>query len=403
MATALANAPRPAICVVACSGGPDSAALLGLVERLARRLQLRLAIAHVAHGRRAAAVAEAALVSGWARARGHEAHCLRLAIADGPSWPARARAARRAALQGLAVELGAHAILLGHTATDQAETVLLHLCRGAGLRGLAAMPSIDAPNPTAAAKQASCGQRPQERAWVRPLLGLTRAETRALAVRMAIPFVDDPSNETLSHPRTHLRHRVLPALEAINPGAVLHIAHTAELLQHAQLSALAASEPTTAARLDARELRAADVGTRREAIRGLCLRAGIAADELGARTVTVVELALRRGLGRRRWDLHGRRTLRLEGGWLWVEPAAVHGSIPAGHVPEDATRERRRPDERSGDERIPAAGIPSVPATGIPSVLAEGVPDENARDERARSAPTTTNAPKRRRRAVDPP
>lgn len=331
LAAALVHAPRPAICLLACSGGPDSAALLGLVERLVRGLRLRLVVAHVDHGRRAAARAEAALVSSWVRARGHEAHRLRLALADGPGWPARARAARRAALQQLAAELGAHAILLGHTATDQAETVILHLCRGTGVRGLAGMSAIDPP----ATKHPARSRRRPDRPWVRPLLELTRVETRALAIRMAIPFVDDPSNHADTHPRTRVREQVLPVLASINPAAIVHIAQGAALVREAAERGGDGPRSADGDRLDARALRAAAVGTRRTEIRELCLRAGIATDALGVRTVAAVDLALRRGLGRRRWDLHGRRTLRLEGGWLWVEPTPTAPPNAGDHGPDD--------------------------------------------------------------------
>ena len=91
-------------------------------------------------------------------------------------------------------------ILLGHTADDQAETVLGNLLRGAGTRGLS-------------------GIRPQRDRFVRPLLEVSRSETRRLAALLDLPFVDDPQNDDLSIRRNRLRTETIPALAATyNPS-----------------------------------------------------------------------------------------------------------------------------------------------------------------------------------------
>ena len=91
-------------------------------------------------------------------------------------------------------------ILLGHTADDQAETVLGNLLRSAGTRGLS-------------------GIRPQRDRFVRPLLEVSRSETRRLAALLDLPFVDDPQNDDLSIRRNRLRTETIPALAATyNPS-----------------------------------------------------------------------------------------------------------------------------------------------------------------------------------------
>lgn len=184
--------------LIACSGGPDSIAALGLLSLLRRSEQLELIVGHVDHGLRAESRAEAEQVERVAAALKLAYRCTRIELAPGPGIPARARAARRAALEQQREACGATAIVLAHTATDQGETMFMHLCRGAGLDGLAAMPTFDAP-------------------WLRPLLSLTRAQTRELCGALALPFVDDPTNADTDALRIWIRERVLPRLREENP------------------------------------------------------------------------------------------------------------------------------------------------------------------------------------------
>ena len=205
--------------LVAWSGGPDSGALLGTLRRVARAWDLELAVGHVDHGLRPESGAEAELVARACARWGIELRAARLELARGPGLADRARRARRARLAGWARELGADAVALGHTATDQAETMLMHLARGAGLRGAG-------------------GIRPVTRAdgavWVRPLLALTRAEARELAGALGVPVVDDPSNHDPRHLRVRVRKTVLPALRTRHPEAERALAAAARDLQDAE-------------------------------------------------------------------------------------------------------------------------------------------------------------------------
>jgi tRNA(Ile)-lysidine synthase len=207
-------------------------------------------------------------------------------VAPGPNLEARARAARYRALPAGA--------LTGHTADDQAETVLLNLLRGAGLDGLAGIHTD--------------GRR--------PLLGLRRAETHALCAELGLVPVADPSNEDRAHRRNRVRHELVPLLDAVAERDVAALlARQATLLADdaAALDELALGlDPA-----DAAALTAAPVAVARRAVRAW-LRAG-SDDECHPPDAAAVErvLAVARGDavatevgGRRVARSHGR--LRLE-------------------------------------------------------------------------------------------
>src|SRR5262245_8818481 len=128
--------PRDARVLCACSGGPDSAAMLVALARLAPELGFELVAASVDHGLRADAAHDVAIASRQAAALQVPFHALRIEVAAGASIQAQARSARYEALLRLAAELGASRVAVGHTRDDQAETVLARLLRGSGLVGL---------------------------------------------------------------------------------------------------------------------------------------------------------------------------------------------------------------------------------------------------------------------------
>ncbi|MEO7837196.1 MAG: tRNA lysidine(34) synthetase TilS [Acidimicrobiales bacterium] len=167
--------------VCAVSGGADSLALLVL----AVAAECNVTAVHVDHGLRAESGQEAGLVASAAARLGAVFRSVRVDIAAGGNVEARARAARRAALPPQAAT--------GHTADDQAETILLNLLRGAALDGLGGM----RPGPT------------------KPLLALRRSETHALCVAEGFVPVQDPSNADPAFRRNRVRHELLPLLDAI--------------------------------------------------------------------------------------------------------------------------------------------------------------------------------------------
>lgn len=207
----LAPLPHGAHVVLACSGGPDSTALALLVADA--RPDLVLTLAYVAHGLRDAADDEQ-------DARRVRQLALRLDAAvrvlpvqpvrSGAGLEADARSARHAALAALRDELQAAAILFGHHADDQAETVVQRLVRGAGIDGLAAMAVL-------------AGTR------LRPLLRIRRDDLVALIAHAGIETSQDPMNEDPSVQRVALRRDVMPALRSIAPDPVAALTRLAGL------------------------------------------------------------------------------------------------------------------------------------------------------------------------------
>jgi tRNA(Ile)-lysidine synthase len=215
----------------AVSGGADSLALLVLAVEAG----CRATAIHVDHGLRPGSAEEARVVEVAARRFGTGFRSVRVVVEPGPNLEARAREARYAALP--------HGVLTGHTADDQAETVLLNLLRGAGLDGLAGM--------------APAGH---------PLLGLRRWETRALCGEVGVAWVEDPSNASPVHRRNRVRAELLPLAAAIAGRDVAAIlARQAGLLRAEAelLDALASALDVT----DARALAAAPVALARRAVR----------------------------------------------------------------------------------------------------------------------------------------
>jgi tRNA(Ile)-lysidine synthase len=175
--------------VVACSGGADSLALL----ILAAEAGLDPVAVHVDHGLRPESRGEGDVVRDAAGQLGVEARCVEVDVASGGNLEARARDVRYAALETARDELGATAILVAHTADDQAETVLLNLLRGSGASGLAGMP----------------GRRGY---IVRPLLAVRRADVHAVCADRGLEPVVDPTNADRVHRRNWVRLDAMPAL-----------------------------------------------------------------------------------------------------------------------------------------------------------------------------------------------
>lgn len=207
---------------LAFSGGLDSQVLLHLLVRARERLPGPLGALHVNHNLQPAAADWAAQCRAAATLLQVEYRDLsvQVPVTAGASPEAAARQARYGALAE-ALPAG-HALLTAHHQDDQAETLLLQLLRGAGPKGLAAMPP---------ASGFAAGL------LIRPLLDADREALRGYAERYALQWVEDPSNAELGYDRNFLRHAVMPLLRRRWPGcaAVLsrsarHQAETARLL-----------------------------------------------------------------------------------------------------------------------------------------------------------------------------
>ncbi len=178
-------------------------ALLHVLHGLAKRQRWSLTVAHLHHGLRAAADADAAFVTDLARRLGvpcvvGRARVAALAKRRGVSVEMAAREARYAFFARTAKQVGDAAVAVAHTADDQAETVLLRLIRGAGAAGLAGIPRVSNHH----------GLR-----IVRPLLDATRHDVVAYLNAHGLSWRDDESNADRSIPRNRVRHELLPLLE----------------------------------------------------------------------------------------------------------------------------------------------------------------------------------------------
>lgn len=175
---------------VAVSGGGDSMALLDLAHAWCKGRKIGLHSATVNHGLRPEAAGEADMVAAFCASRGISHDTIRWTGWDGKgNLQAAARNARRGLLADWAASQGLKAILVGHTADDQAETVLMRLARGSGVDGLAGIPARTG------------GDIP----FLRPLMGLGRTELRDYLIAEGIAWVDDPSNDDDAFDRVRAR------------------------------------------------------------------------------------------------------------------------------------------------------------------------------------------------------
>ena len=210
--------PTGATVLLAVSGGQDSMALTALLRDLQRLHHWRLLLWHGDHGWRPESAAQAAELGAWAKAEGL-ALLRQRASAGEAEGEAAARRWRYGCLVQAARQAGCSHVVTAHTATDRAETVLLHLARGSHRRGLGSLRR---------SRPLDDGQPPL--ALVRPLLLFSRAETAAICQAWGIPVWQDPSNASPLLSRNRVRAEVLPVLEALHPGASLRISAQAERL-----------------------------------------------------------------------------------------------------------------------------------------------------------------------------
>jgi tRNA(Ile)-lysidine synthase len=214
--------------LVAVSGGVDSMVLLHMLWQLRELLDLQLCVAHLNHQMRPNAAEDARFVE--ATAHRLSIRCISRTT-DVPTYQRQhklspedaARRVRYAFLRATATQLGADRIAVGHTADDQAETVLLHLLRGSGLRGLSGMPPVHG-------------------LIVRPLMRVSRADIIDYVQAHRLRFRADPSNDQRQYTRNRIRLDLLPTLrQHYNPRLGQALCRTAQLLadDEAALQAMA--------------------------------------------------------------------------------------------------------------------------------------------------------------------
>lgn len=214
---------RGDLVLVACSGGPDSTALLHVLALLRRTLG-HIVVAHgIDHGLRPQAAQELELVAALCKKLDILFEVTRVGVAPGSNVQARAREARHVALQQAAMRRGAAVIATGHTADDRAETVLLRLLRGAGPRGLAVLASR-APAPVIVEGQVRSSD------IVRPMIHARRVDVLAHVHRHDLICAEDPSNTDPRFARVRVRRELLPLLEDLSPCIVDHLCALADML-----------------------------------------------------------------------------------------------------------------------------------------------------------------------------
>ncbi|GAA0263104.1 tRNA lysidine(34) synthetase TilS [Cryptosporangium japonicum] len=286
---ALRDLPTGSLVLVACSGGPDSVALAAATAFEAPRAGRSAGLVTVDHALQPGSAERAAEVATWGTKLGLEPSvAVRVSVGTGGGPEAAARHARYAALDAAAAAHGAAAVLLGHTADDQAETVLLGLARGSGARSAA-------------------GMAPVRGVYRRPLLGLPRALVHEAVEEH--PVWHDPHNVDPAYARSRVR-ALLPALEeAAGGGLLAGLARSATLLRADAdlLDDLAADlldratvpDPAGGVHrvLDARILAAAHPALRGRVLHRWALELGVPAGSLASAHVDAVDALVTRWRG----------------------------------------------------------------------------------------------------------
>ena len=210
--------PDSGLVLAAVSGGADSMCLLAVLSDLSARRGFSVAAAHYNHHLRGAeSDRDEAFVEDFCRSRNIPCYIgggdvLKYAQDNSIGTEEAARIMRYDFLYETSKELGARAIATAHTADDNAETVIMNLTRGAGLRGL-------------------CGIPPVRDIIIRPLLAASRDDIISYLSENNIPFVEDSTNAETIYTRNMIRHNVIPHLKKVNPNFADAVFATTQLLQ----------------------------------------------------------------------------------------------------------------------------------------------------------------------------
>lgn len=341
--------------IVAVSGGADSLCLLHLLNRLCgpgkRYPTIHLHAAHLNHQLRGTtseqdASAVAALVSAWELP-------LALGSIDVPALARRDHrsiedAARLARYRFLREVAQGQPIAVAHHADDQVETLLLHFLRGSGLPGMV-------------------GMLPRQRDIIRPLLGVTHAQTVAYCQQHDIAPIEDASNADPTYTRNRVRHQLLPLLESINPGFRAMLLRSAAVMRsdfeyiEAQVDAcwsqVILSEQENAITLQTDALATLPVSLQRHLLRRITARLCDGQSPLEPRHYALIEQFLHDPAERRARSLDLPRELRVT---RIMQNATFERLLSIGCM----NRDEKRPYNNGEKVVLPIPGEVAVPGTG---------------------------------------
>lgn len=316
-------------CWIALSGGLDSRVLLDLCHAASAELNLEFHVIHVHHGLQQAADAWAQQCEEYSRLYGFAFHLRRISI--NTTDMSLEEAARAARYQTFSDFMQTDDLLLtAHHQDDQAETVLLQLFRGAGPKGLAAMPTI----------KAFAG------GWHgRPLLNISRSELLAYANERSLQWIEDPSNQQTTLTRNFIRHDILPLLKSRWPSieetlarSASHCAEAQGLLEAAANEKLAGMEGSRPGTLSVSKLSAFEPSWQRLLLRSWIQGQGYVlpdTSKISSIQTSVLAAAWDRNpcvdwdgteVRRHRDDLHilaAARRVPAEGAWEWDFASAL--------------------------------------------------------------------------------
>ena len=306
--------------LAAISSGPDSTALVAALAELRDRGHLAAVRAlHVDHGLRPGGEEDAACARAACERLGVPFRSVKVRVGPG-NVQAAARTARYAALRAEAARAGCTLVATGHTRTDQAETVLMRLLRGAGARGLAGIP-------------------PRRGAIVRPLIDRSREEGLRHLAALGIAHREDPTNATPRYLRNRVRASLWPAVVALAPRAEAALARAADLAREderalaARARRIAREAAVPGGGLDAAALQRAPAAVRRRVVRRLWREAARGngrgpVPALGLAHVDAVVALLAPGRARR-VALPAGIEARVTGGVLSISSPRVPARAPA--------------------------------------------------------------------------
>ena len=203
--------------IVGVSGGADSVCLLFVLLEYAKKMPISLAVVHVNHGIRKEAAADAQYVEKLCESRMIPFYLVNADVKkEAEEWKCSeeeaGRTVRYRAFAQAAERFGANKIAVAHNNNDRAETMLFHLFRGSGMKGLGSI-------------------RPVRDNIIRPLLCLEREEIEQYLKDREISYCQDATNQEDTYTRNRIRHHILPYVEQeIVEGCVSHMGQTAEML-----------------------------------------------------------------------------------------------------------------------------------------------------------------------------